>query len=391
MSFKNVFDAGGSEAGSARKAADDLNRDTPGADGVSGDVRELENERDPGVMRQTAHGAFAVMGFLGPLLQKFQDVSAAQRQVAEDPGATSGMAASAVKAAGPPKVDLRPEDLPKPEDLARMIGSRTSFARIATGLGASEGLAVDPARNTAYVADRAGRKLSAVKLDTGAHHVVASGLGDLGDVAVDGEGTAYTTDYAGARLLAVDLSSGTSRKVADVPGAYGVALDGVGTAYVANWADGHLVAVDLGSGGKRTVTEALPGGIAGVALDGQGKAYVGRREGGGDLFEVDLADGTHRLVTSLAGASTVRVVLDGTGWAYTCDHGGGRLYEITLADGAQRVVATGLGVCEGLALDGAGDRILVSNHAGDLWQISLRAARGLGGVGMVVVPPERRA
>ncbi|MER8225085.1 hypothetical protein ABTZ58_31835 [Streptomyces sp. NPDC094143] len=55
------------------------------------------------------------------------------------------------------------------------------------------------------------------------------------------------------------------------------------------------------------------------------------------------------------------------------------------------VVATGLGVCEGLALDGAGDRILVSNHAGELWQISLRAARGLDGVGMVVVPPERRA
>ncbi|MER5933569.1 hypothetical protein [Streptomyces sp. NPDC002054] len=125
-------------------------------------------------------------------------------------------------------------------------------------------------------------------------------------------------------------------------------------------------------------------GIAGVALDGRGKAYVGRKDGGGKLHEVDLADRTHRVVTSLAGASTIRVALDGVGRAYTIDHASGSLYENTLADGAQRVVATGLGTCEGLALDTVNGWIYVSNREGQLWQIDQRAAQALGGVGKVV-------
>jgi sugar lactone lactonase YvrE len=221
--------------------------------------------------------------------------------------------------------------------------------------------------------------------------VLATGLGDIGDVAVDGAGTAYTTDFAGARLLAVDLSSGSSRPVAGVPGAYGVALDGAGTAYVVNWSGGQLFAVDLRTGEKKTVATGLPGGISGVTLDGTGKADVGQREGSGKVFEVDLADGNHRVVADLAGASTARLELDGTGKAYTVDHSGGRLYEVTLADGAQRVVATGLGTCEGLALDLANGQIYVSNRQGQLWRISHRAARALGGVGMVVAPEAQGA
>ncbi|MEV5873197.1 hypothetical protein AB0L75_03015 [Streptomyces sp. NPDC052101] len=75
-------------------------------------------------------------------------------------------------------------------------------------------------------------------LASGAQRVVASGLGDIGEVAVDGNGMAFTTDYGGSRLLAVDLSNGSSRLVAGVPAAYGVALDGAVKAYVGNWNDG---------------------------------------------------------------------------------------------------------------------------------------------------------
>ena len=89
-------------------------------------------------------------------------------------------------------------------------------------------------------------------------------------------------------------------------------------------------------------------------------------------------------MTNLSGASTRRVELDGAGKAYTIDHLGGRLYEVTLTDGAQRVVATGLGTCEGLALDIGNGQIYVSNREGQLWQISQRAAQALGGVGKVV-------
>ncbi|MFD9268613.1 SMP-30/gluconolactonase/LRE family protein [Streptomyces goshikiensis] len=384
MSFKNIFENGGDEAGSADKAAQALGKDTPGAGDVSEAVRKLESERDPWLVRQTAHGAFDVMGFLNPLFRNAQDVAAAQRQVSEDPGSTSTMASATTKTFGPPKVTISAEDMPKLEDVSRLMGTRRSYALIATGLGTSEGLAVDPSLNTAYVADRGGLKLSAVKVDTGAQRATASGLGDIGDVKVDGQGTAYCTDYSGGRLLAVDLASGSSRKIADVPGAYGVALDAAGRAYVASWLHGQLIAVDLPDGQKRTITTGLGKGIGGVALDGKGKAYVGQKDGGGKLYEVDLVGGTHRVVTSLAGASTVRVALDGAGRAYTIDHANGRLYEIALADGAQRVVATGLGTCAGLALDTVSGWIYVSNYEGQLWQINSQAAQALGGVGKVV-------
>ncbi|KUM74172.1 hypothetical protein [Streptomyces curacoi] len=384
MSFKNIFDSGGNESESAKKSAGALGKDTPGAGNVSEAVRDLESGRDPWLVRQTAHGAFDVMGFLGPLLQNAQDVAGAQRQVAEDPGSTSRMASSTMKAAGPPQVSISDEDMPKAEDLAKLIGNRRSFALITTDLGTSEGLAVDPAQKMAYVADRGGQRLFAVHLATGAQRVVASGLGDIGDVKLAGAGTAYTTDWGGARLLAVDLSNGSSRQVAGVPGAYGVAVDGTGKAYVANWSDGQLIAVDLETGQKNTVAGDLGGGVSAVALDGTGKAYVGRKDGGGKLHEVDLASGTHRVVADLPGASTIRVELDGAGHAYTIDHVNGRLYEVSLADGSQRVVATGLGTCEGLALDTVHGHIYVSNREGRLWQIDQRAARALGGVGKVM-------
>lgn len=384
MSFKNIFDNGGDQAGSADKSAQELNNDTPGAGDVSEAVRKLESERDPWLVRQTAHGAFDVMGFLNPLLKNAQGMAAAQRQVSEDPSSTSTMASSTTKAFGPPKVSIRDEDMPKAEDLSKLIGNKRGYTLIATGLGTSEGVAVDPALKTAYVADRGNLKLFAVKTDTGAQRVAASDLGDIGDVKVDRQGRAYTTDWSGGRLLTVDLTSGSSKKLADIVGAYGVALDGAGKAYVASWNDGKVTAVDLASGQKTVVASGLGGGLGGVALDGTGKAYVGQKDGTGKLYEVNLADGTNRVVTSLTGATTIRVELDGAGRAYTIDHAIGRLYEITLADGAQRVVASGLGTCEGLALDTVNGWIYVSNREGQLWQIDQRATQALGGVGKVV-------
>lgn len=304
MSFKNIFDNGGDQAGSAGQSADALNKDTPGAGDVSEAVRKLERERDPWLVRQTAHGAFDVMGFLGPLFQNAQGAAAAQQQLSANPGSTSTMASATTKAFGPPKVSIGDDDMPKLEDLSKLIAKKRNYTLIATGLGLSEGVAVDASRNTVYVGDRGGQKLYAVKLDTGAQRVVASGLGDIGDVVLDGQGTAYTTDWSGGRLLAVDLAAGSSRKIADVTGAYGVALDGAGKAYVANWSEGQLIAVDLPGGQKTTIATGLGQGIAAVALNGRGKAYLGRKDaGGGKLHEVDLAGRTHRVVADLSGGT----------------------------------------------------------------------------------------
>ncbi|MGF1425679.1 hypothetical protein [Kitasatospora sp. LaBMicrA B282] len=379
MTFKNIFDSGGNEADSAKQAAEALNGDVPGAGDVSGKVRAQESAQDPWLVRQTAHGAFDVMGFLNPLFQKFHDASADQLTAAQDPASTFDMASSAMnKAASTLKVEIREEDLPT----ASNTGERPSLL-LATDLGSSEGLAVDPVQGKAYVADRGGQKLTVVDLATGAKRVAASGLGDVGDVALDGTGTPYLAVYGGAQLIAVDPAAGTFRKLADVPGAYGVALDGTGKAYVADYANAQLVAVDLASGQRTTVADGL-GYASGVALDGAGKAYVALRESG-TLYEVDLVTRTKRVVATLPpGAWATRVALDGAGGAYLADSAGGRLYLVGLADGAQRVVAGGLGHPYGLALDRGNGRLYLSNQEGQLWRLSQRAATALGGIGKVV-------
>ncbi|MFI0741395.1 hypothetical protein ACH4PU_25445 [Streptomyces sp. NPDC021100] len=390
MSFGNVFDKGGDQHGSAEKSTEKLRGNTPGAEGVSKDVRDLEEERDPWLVRQTAHGAFGAMEFLDGLFRNAEEVAAAQRKVSEDPQAVTRTAASNVKACGPLEVEIGEKDMPKMDELSKYIDYREAYALIATGLGSSEGLAVDPSENTAYVADRAGHKLSAVDLTTGAQRVIATDLGDVGDVKVDGKGHAYVTDYAGGRLLVVNLSDGSFTPVTGLTGAYGVALDGKsGKAYVAEYSEGKLIEVDLGTKDIRqavTGLNAAGGNINCVALDGKGKAYVGGTVG--SLQEVDLADGRHHVLASLPGTNAVRVELDGAGRAYAVDpEQKGRLHEITLADGGHRVVALELEWCKGLALDTADGQIYVSNQQGRLWRIGKSATEALGGVGRVVPPP----
>ncbi|MFI1972173.1 hypothetical protein [Streptomyces cinnamoneus] len=388
MSFKNVFDSSGDEADSAKQAAEALNKNTPGTGDVSEEVRNLESKRDPWLVRQTAHGAFDVMGFLDPLFQKVHEVSADQRRVSEDPKSTSDMASSAKdKAFESVQVKISDEDLPyiseeQQKKLKEARDKAMGFLLLTTELGKVEGLALDPSHNTAYIADRSGQKLYAVDLANGAKRVVASSLGDINDVALDGNGTAYVTDWSSARLLAVDLSNGSSRVVTDGLYGYGVALDGTGKAYVADWSNGQLVAVDLARGRKDVVVGDLVH-ASGVALDGNGKAYIGQKDGGEHLYEVVLADGTKREVTTLPGATTPRATLDGAGHAYVSDPTGQRLYEVNLADGAQRVVVTGLGTAHGVKLDSGGGQLYVSNQAGQLWRIAQHAVQGLGQVKVV--------
>lgn len=394
MSFDNVFDSGGSEADSAEKSADALKKNTPGADqkapgakGVPKNVHDLERERDPWLVRQTAHGALDVMGFLGPMFQKFKEASAAQKDVAQKPQSTSDMASSAKdKAFEKVQVRIRDEDLPNlgDEEQKRLkeAHERSKGSLVVTDeLGQAEGLAVDPSRNKAYIADRTGKRLWEVDLTSGSKRVAAGSLGSTpNDVTLDGTGTvAYVADWDGDRLLKVNLPHGDRTEVAVVDGQYGVALDTTGKIYVADGSGGHLNEVNLQAqqtqqppAGVKVTKEPVPH-ASGVALDGHGKAYIGQWDGE-NLYEVDLADsehrGEHRVVATLPGAHTVRVELDGAGNAYVADRKRGRLYKINLADGAYRPVATGLGKPNGLALDTRNGHIYVCNQEGQLWRIS---------------------
>ncbi|WP_280276829.1 hypothetical protein [Nocardia wallacei] len=396
--FDGSFGGGREGARSAEQTARQLDTDTPGSahgvwddeeESVSGSfagcLRDLESRRDPAIFRQIPHDRLHVNDmFLIPHFQSFQAAATGQQQVFGDPGSTSAMASSTLNVAAESlTVEIKDEDRPG-------VADNRNFVLVATGLGQSEGLAVDTLRGTAYSADRSGHHLYAVDLGCGAEYVVASNLGDIGDVALDGNGTAYVTDYAGARLLAVNLSDGSKRQITSADGifAYGVALGDRGTAYVTDWYNGKLFAVDLETNEKKTLTEGI-GHAAGIALNGTGKAYIGQKDGDRNLYEVDLDTGAKRLLTTLVNASTTRVELDGAGKAYVADHVQGGLYEVDLANGAKRVVATGLGAANGLAVDSGNGHVYVSNQAGELWRLSQRALRTIGGVGKVTLPPPR--
>ncbi|OIJ97488.1 gluconolaconase [Streptomyces sp. MUSC 14] len=257
----------------------------------------------------------------------------------------------------------------------------------ATGLGRSYGLALDEPNNKAYVADRNGRLYEvdlASDLRSGNWREVASGLGDIVDVALDlSKKVAYVTDYSGGRLCKVkNLFDGSKAvevvEVAKVPYVYGLALDGSDRAYVTDYNNGQLIAVnlkdELENGEART--KPVIGGMAyasGVALDRDGRrAYVGRYVSG-PLYEVDLnpPSGAAKSEVATFSAST-RVALDGKGRAYVSDHAGDCLHEVDLNEktkGLQRVVATGLGDACGVGPHSRAGKIYVSNMSGQLWEI----------------------
>ncbi|MFF4406032.1 hypothetical protein ACFY2W_34390 [Streptomyces sp. NPDC001262] len=396
MFFSNIFSTGGGQAASTQNTVQGVHGTTFGDRGNSADLRAWDIQYGPRSLPNVPHEALNLMeGWFPNFFGSSQAAFTKQDKDSENPSTTSDVASSTRDTANKSvSADISDKDLPTADSLKKLMGRPpTAYALIATGLGNSEGLAVDPSLKpaTAYVSDRSGGKLTAVKLDTYPQDVVATGLGDITDVKVDGKGMAYGAVWNGSRFIAVKLSDGTSKKLADIPGAHGIALDGTGNAIVSGWSDGLLYKVSLtdGTSSKINPNNSLGQGISGVALDGQGYAYVGQKDNGGKLWKVNLTDGTNILLTDLTGqsASTTRVELDGTGKAYVLDYIGGRLYEVGLTDGAWRVVASGLGNSGGLALDTAHGYIYISNAQGQLWQIDLTAARAPGGVGKVVAPP----
>ncbi|MFH8289309.1 hypothetical protein [Streptomyces sp. NPDC018059] len=275
------------------------------------------------------------------------------------------------------KLDFAMERHPLHKPDERPEVPRRAPVELATGLGTADGLALDLAKQKAYVTDRYnGGKLYKVDLTGGTPELVVGGLGQPNDVALDPAGNkAYVTDYGGMRLITVDLSDPSAPPVelADGIYAYGVALDlPGGKVYVTDYGNGKLVEYGLHDGtAERQRAWDVPR-AAGVALNG-GKAYVGEYDLGG-LYEVDLGakDATPRTVATNLGSS-VRVALDGAVNAYVSHPGGNALREIVVADGEpkgrQRVVADGVGQVCGVALDRDNGWIYATTRQGKLWRI----------------------
>ncbi|MFI7386437.1 hypothetical protein [Streptomyces sp. NPDC049813] len=101
MTFKNIFDSGGSEAKSAEDAARSAAGRIPGArperEGVDPELYEgiPDAVRDPKIMRETSPEALTLVNtFLAPLFKNTQSAGETQRAASESPGSTSDMASS---------------------------------------------------------------------------------------------------------------------------------------------------------------------------------------------------------------------------------------------------------------------------------------------------------
>ncbi|MGA5561927.1 hypothetical protein ACPCUV_12230 [Streptomyces platensis] len=124
MSFKNIFDGGGSEAKSAEESAQKVSETIPGArperEGVDPELYDgiPDVARNPKIIRETSPEALSIMNnFLTPLFKNTQTAAAQQREASENPETTSGMASSS-KDETFKKVaaDIRDEDQPKISD-----------------------------------------------------------------------------------------------------------------------------------------------------------------------------------------------------------------------------------------------------------------------------------
>jgi hypothetical protein len=124
MSFKNIFDSGGSEAKSAEESAQKVYEKIPGAwperEGVDPELYDgiPEAARDPKIVRETSPEALNIMNnFITPLFKNTQMVAAKQREASENPESTSGMASSAKdETCKKVEVEIRDEDRPKISD-----------------------------------------------------------------------------------------------------------------------------------------------------------------------------------------------------------------------------------------------------------------------------------
>lgn len=123
MSFKNIFDSGGSEAEAAERRA--RNARIPGArperEGVDPELYDgipPETGRDPKIMRETSPEALDIMNsFIAPLFKNTQTVAAEQRAASENPASTSDMASSTKdEAFTNVEVEIRDEDRPTISD-----------------------------------------------------------------------------------------------------------------------------------------------------------------------------------------------------------------------------------------------------------------------------------
>jgi streptogramin lyase len=193
---------------------------------------------------------------------------------------------------------------------------------VASGLGNLRSVVIDGA--SAYVTSFDGT-LQKIDVATGTHRTLASGLSPLFGVTRSSDST-FVTDVRGQLLQVTDTGS-APRVVSSVIGfSAGVALDGAGNAYTADMMTARVQRTNLISGTTVTVSsEGYEPTSISVGADGGVYFTVG-----GEFRRLDPATGTVRRVTDIVGINGSALTLDASGTAYATDFtSSGSVWRIT--------------------------------------------------------------
>ncbi len=284
-------------------------------------------------------------------------------------------------------------------------------------LGRPLGIIHDAVRNRVVVTDTSLDTVIAIDLGTGDRTELTGGTATLSEpegMAIDGN-RAFLVDSREDSVVEVDLLTGARTVISDDDTGTGttltdpVAISVVGagataTLIVADAIRGSLFEVDPDTGDRtRPRMDLRPelGAPSGLATRSDpDTVYVANRAPGW-IVEVDRAGAGARTPLPTPGlparpsvGEAADVVGDLAGGRFfVSDLAGRRVIEVTLATGARRVVASDgadlFSVPQGLAYDGAGDRVHVAGSNRDVIEVDLTTdtVRELGSVGGSVSGP----
>lgn len=189
--------------------------------------------------------------------------------------------------------------------------------------------------------------------------VVATGLANPTEVAVDGSGNVYLIDTGHDRVLKETLSAGAytqSIVTSDLSIAYGLAIDGSGAVYVADSGNDRVLKETPTASGysESTIASGVVFPTA-VVVDGSGSVYIS--DSGAGLIKETLIAGNYTQSTIITGVSPYGLAVDGSGNLYVADPNAGALKE-TLSGGVytqSTLPWTGQYGPTGIAVDGGGN------------------------------------
>jgi len=182
----------------------------------------------------------------------------------------------------------------------------------------------------------------------GASSVLASNVGAVSSVAINGGGSTFFTAAGKATAFRISPTGVVSAVGSGFLNAAGIAVDSIGRVYVADTGDNRVVRIAL-NGTVSTIGTGLKA-PKGLFITSAGDLYVAD-SGNNRIVKITSAGVQSVLGSGFSAPSGV--ALDATGFVYVADTGNNRVVKIG-AFGVQTTIGTGYSSPTAISLDGTG-------------------------------------